>query len=186
MGRHCSTDTARMAALSMSRKAQSDEKRSLKPKHIAENLSAENSELCKRLSFGLSMSAGSIQSALQYISKYGGADDKFTQFGLPELKKKVESGEGKKFMDACEYLNMENETTIEKEMLQTHVKNFWKFLRSDKETLSDTLRRLVMSSARVYLASTSLLELIALDSHREHWAKAFDKRPPSKETKMWL
>eukprot|EP00971_Amphidinium_carterae_P337944 6475042-Amphidinium_carterae.1 len=141
-----------------------DEKRALKPRHIVENLSAEHCESSVR-------GCPSVCPCRQVQSsprKYAGKDEKFTQFGLPEMKKRVDSSDRTKFLEACHYLNVQNKTIQERSVDKQHLRTSRiSGDSSDAEKLADTLRRLVLSPGRMYLASTSLPELLALDSHRD-------------------
>jgi hypothetical protein len=63
----------------------------------------------------------------------------------------------------------------------------FKFFNSNHEDLAKKLRKAVMVSSRLYLASSSMFELLALATSVKEWAKKIEpKKQQAKATRAWL
>ena len=107
------------------------EKNALRLAHIASTRTSENSELCKWLGFGVSMFAGSVESAASHLDKY--KKDHFQQLGLEKLQQTLETQKGKDMLAACTALNSENEQAVDAKEIKAHVKNMLNFFTDDED-----------------------------------------------------
>ena len=158
------------------------EKSVLKLKAIAERQTSTNSELCHRMS----MVAGTVEPAAAFLQKYAGDDKDFAKFGLGSFFDLLQEAKGEAFVEACKFLNVDNERDVTPEACKKHVKDFVTFLAENSGEKAETFRRVALSSARMYLATTALLEMTALIDHPKLWAKSVDRTGGSIDLKNWL
>ena len=162
------------------------EKSVLKLKAIAERRTSTNSELCHRMPYGVSMVAGTVEPAAAFLQKYAGDDKDFAKFGLGSFFDLLQEAKGEAFVEACKFLNVDNERDVTPEACKKHVKEFVTFLADNSGEKAEIFRRVALSSARMYLATTALLETTALIDHPKLWAKSVDRTGGSADLKNWL
>ena len=139
-----------------------------------------------RLPYSVSMVAGSVEPAVDYLQKYAGDAKDFVKFGLRDLLDLFADPRGESFVVACRFLNADNEHEMKVDDCKKHVKSFVTFLSGNSTEKADTFRRVASSSARLYLASMALLEMTALIDRPQTWAKAMDRSGASTDLKNWL
>jgi len=159
------------------------EKKFLTSEAVREHLTANNSELCRRLDFGLSMKSANIQEFLEFCKNN---KDKILDM-VQGLQTLVDSEDGKKLQKAAAYINTSNEQERNNEKAKEHVGVYMNFFQKDDNGLDSLMRTVAMFSARAYLGSTSLFECRALFEKSKEWAKKVEpKSRQSKAVKSWL
>jgi hypothetical protein len=152
------------------------------PKVLA-RADAEHSELCRRLQKGMSMTASTIQEFAEFSVANSGDVFKAVQ----NLMDALGTAEGQQFVEACVFFNQQNETKRDLDQAKKHVDVMFKFFEKNKEDLEKKLRKAAMVSSRLYLASTSMFELLALTTNVKEWAKKIEpKKQQPKATRAWL
>jgi hypothetical protein len=152
------------------------------PKVLA-RADAEHSELCRRLQKGMSMTASTIQEFAEFSVANSGDALKAVQ----NLMDALGTAEGQQFVEACVFFNQQNETKRDLDQSKKHVDVMFKFFEKNKEDLEKKLRKAAMVSSRLYLASTSMFELLALTTNVKEWAKKIEpKKQQPKATRAWL
>ena len=161
--------------------AKHSESDALKPKRLLTGLTSESSELLHRLGFGVSMAASSMQAGADFLVEYW-QDAKIEKTGLPVLADLLQSKEGDKFRAALGYLNTANED-IKRSPKETadHVKTFIDFFLTDADKKSAIMRRVAMTSARTYLCSMAMLEVVTLTEDMAAWAEKYEPKEKQPE-----
>ena len=161
------------------------EKQFLSLSAIAKSRSTANSELLKRPEYGLSMMCSSVEGASTYLAKYGG--DWMAKSGLEEMKTLFAEDSGKSFLKAAEFLNMDNkDLKRDADGVLEHTKNLLHWMQTDAADKAKIMRKVAMSSARLYLGSMALMEGLALADNKAHWASNIPKTGQTPEMKAWL
>lgn len=152
------------------------------PKVLA-RADAEHSELCRRLQKGMSMTASTIEEFAEFSVANSGDVFKAVQ----NLMDALGTAEGQQFVEACVFFNQQNETRRDLDQAKKHVDVMFKFFEKHKDDLEMKLRKAAMVSSRLYLASTSMFELLALTTNVKDWAKKIEpKKQQPKATRAWL
>ena len=86
--------------------------------------------------------------------------------------------DGEKLLDACRFLNQQNEVSRDLDEATQHVAYLFDFFEGNRDGLESLLRKAAMIGSRLFLGATSLLEEVALFTNSKDWAKKVD---PKKE-----
>ena len=152
---------------------------------VAKSRSVVNSEMLKRPEYGLSMMCSSVEGASTYLAKYGG--DWMAKSGLEEMKTLFAEDSGKSFLKAAEFLNMDNkDLKRDADGVVEHTKHMVDWMQTDAANKAKIMRKVAMSSARLYLGSMALLEGLALADNKAHWTANIPKTGQTPEMKAWL
>ena len=144
------------------------EKKFYKLRNIRKGLGADNSELCRRLRFGLSFTAASMSEMDRFLQ-----DNQENMVGnVQALLELFQKPAGAAFRQALATMNSREP---EEELSPAEaVSAWWEFMKEDAEEKQKVLRGALMSSTRVQLGASAMLECLALSSKPEHWANSID------------
>ena len=159
------------------------EKRFLTLGKVFDRCDAENSELCRRVSKGLSFAGASIAEMSEFFSR--NADTVKSEQDL--LVGIIAGDKAKAFIDAMRFFNKETEVKRDESKASSHVEGMMKFLKENADVLEKSLRRNIMQSSRMYLGATHLMELLSLTQDAKGWAKKIkpkDQQP--KAIRAWI
>ena len=164
-------------------KAVSCEKKFFSVRKVLGTLSSENSELCRRPKKGLSMKSSTIQELGEFLTE----NKKDVLGTMEKLIGLFADEDGEKLLDACRFLNQQNEVSPDLDEATQHVAYLFDFFEGNRDGLESLLRKAAMIGSRLFLGATSLLEEVALFTNSKDWAKKVDpKKEQSKAVRAWL
>ena len=142
------------------------EKKFLSKEKLLQHITTDNSELCRRPCCRVSFEAASIEESKQFCADnaedvHAALKDFFAVLAYPD------------FANACTFFNQKNATEREYPEAKKHATALFAGITSDDKA-EKCARRVAMLSARLFLSSTSILELLALATDPKAWAKKVD------------
>eukprot|EP00972_Heterocapsa_arctica_P006578 962919-Heterocapsa_arctica.AAC.1 len=127
------------------------------PKVLART-DAGNSELCRRLQKGLSMTASSIEE----FADFSAVNTSDAATAVQTLVDTLAASDGQKLVEAMKFFNQKNDVDRDLDNAKKHVHAMFKFFETNQDELEKKLRKAMMVSSRLYLATSSMFELLAL------------------------
>ena len=181
-----------------------DEKDLLSTWHLQGVLGQTCSEYCARQGVALSEGAANLEVGAALLGHHFSTDAEaaLQKLSIRDLLKEFDSADGKKFLQACKYLNTSN-TDIERseEATSAAVKRFLRFFTTDAGKKEVYFKKLARFSARLYLFAFEGLEAItALNNPKVMAAgvhhigadynlpgpsKTWLKKPADQEAMLW-
>ena len=156
------------------------ERKKYKLNEFRKALDADSSELCRRLPFGLSMTASSMAEMSLFLQE-NQEDVKTT---IDALKTMFDSEIGTSFYKALATMNSKvPDFALNAEEA---VAAWWAFMKDDADNKQKTLREALMASSRIYLGAHAMLECLALADQPSEWAQKIDPvRLQAKAVRAW-
>ena len=145
-----------------------EEKNLLSTSHLQTVLDEKCSEYCARQGVALSEGAANLEAGAALLGYHFVKDPKaaIQKLGIQELLDEFDSAEGKKFLEACRYLNTSNED-LERNQDATSqaVKRYLRFFMSQEGKKELCFKKLARFAARLYLFAFEGLEAITAINH---------------------
>lgn len=165
-----------------------EEKDLLSTRDLAAVMAETCSEYCSRQGVALSEGAANLQVGAELLQHHfgtGSEDGSMTaekameglqKVGIEGLLQQLASADGKKFQEACQYLNMSNPLAERSEKATAQaVKRYLRFLTKDSGAKEAAFRRLARFSARLYLMAMEGLEAMAAMNQPQTMAEGINK-----------
>lgn len=159
--------------------AKEDDKAALQLQNVLRCVNSGNSELCHRITVGMSehcanVTAGFV-SLLKYLRPGGTAEDAGAILGT--MAAQFAGADAARFLRACDILDTQsaNYATTAAAAREGFV-DWLQFLRTDVFAKEATLRKVALLSSRLYISSISLLEAMALANSPGAWATKFEPK----------
>ena len=131
--------------------------------HLRNILSEDSSEYCARQGIALSEGAANFEVGAGALQHHFGEDAGagLKKVGIQPLLEQFQTANGKKFLEACAYLNTAN-TEVERNEGATAaaVKRFVRFLTHEHAEKEAAFRKLLRLTARLYIFAFEGLEAI--------------------------
>ena len=121
-------------------KAVSCEKKFFSVRKVLGTLSSENSELCRRPKKGLSMKSSTIQELGEFLTE----NKKDVLGTMEKLIGLFADEDGEKLLDACRFLNQQNEVSRDLDEATQHVAYLFDFFEGNRDGLESLLRKAAM------------------------------------------
>ena len=155
------------------------EKEYLAPKHLIKHvLTPDTEELMHRLGYGVSETAAMLD-LIPWLQKSGGEKDSTAMLQLFADRDDMPK--------AISYLNLGDENKCSSAASSEHLQTVVEFFGTDTAAKQRLTRKVMMWSARLFLASAAAHKFLALLTHNEMWAdKVQDQSKQSAAVKAWL
>ena len=140
-----------------------DEKDLLTSWHLQGVLDQTCSEYCARQGVALSEGAANLEVGAALLAHHFSTDPEtaLRKLSIRDLLNEFNSADGKKFLEACKYLNTSNDDLERNEAAtSTAVKRFLRFFTTDAGKKEAYFKKLARFSARLYLFAFEGLEAI--------------------------
>ena len=145
------------------------ERKKYKLAEIRKELDADNSELCRRPRYGLSMTASSMSELHRFLHD----NEEDVKANIAALKELFHGANGTSFRKALVAMNVKDEETAELDAKEA-VAAWWTFMEDEAGDKQKVLRQALMSSSRIYLGGFAMLECLALADRPSEWAEKID------------
>ena len=136
-------------------------------------LGPDCSEYCARQGIALSEGAANLQVGVGVLQHHfnQSAEEGIQKLGVGKLLEQMDAPEGRKFLEALEYLNtaVEGQDRAQEKTAQA-VKRFLRFFKQEAEAKEKLFKKLLRFGARLYLMGFEGLEALAAVSHPEAMA----------------
>ena len=133
--------------------AVSCEKKFFSVRKVLGTLSSENSELCRRPKKGLSMKSSTIQELGEFLTE----NKKDVLGTMEKLIGLFADEDGEKLLDACRFLNQQNEVSRDLDEATQQVAYLFDFFEGNRDGLESLLRKAAMIGSRLFLGSDQSL-----------------------------
>ena len=145
------------------------ERKKYKLAEIRKELDADNSELCRRPRYGLSMTASSMSELHRFLHD----NEEDVKANIAALKELFHGANGTSFRKALVAMNVKDEEIAELDAKEA-VAAWWTFMEDEAGDKQKVLRQALMSSSRIYLGGFAMLECLALADRPSEWAEKID------------
>ena len=154
----------------------------LKRDRVVKELTRDNAHIMRRPGTGLSELVGSLPHGYEILREMV---DHFERVGVAELHEAFMKG-GEELETALRTLNTYDRKDGKAKDYEEAFMKIHDWLMADKNKMWDSAARCCIASARLYLTSTSLLQLMAAISKPSHWAEQVpDELSEHKAFKKW-
>ena len=180
------------------------EKDMLSAWHLSGVLNESCSEYCARQGIALSEGAANLEAGAQLLQHHftEGVDLALKKLGIEDFVNGLETDDGKKFLEACHYLNTaQEEVERSEEATGKAIKRFLRFLTTEPNKKEATFRKMLRFATRLHLFAMEGLEAVTALTHPKVMAagvrqvgqelnlpgdvKAWLKAPEDQEALVW-